>query len=49
VESFNTSVGSYKPSLGNFDYAIAHIKEEFGIDAEDILIVANSKLHDIQP
>ena len=43
------AVGSYKPQLRNLDYAISHIKDEFDIDKEDILIVANSKLHDIQP
>lgn len=42
-------VGSYKPQLRNFDYAIEHIKEEFGLEPEEILIVANSKLHDVQP
>ncbi|ODN75484.1 haloacid dehalogenase, type II [Cryptococcus amylolentus CBS 6039] len=42
-------VGSYKPSLNNFEYALQHVKEDFGFGPEDILIVANSKLHDIQP
>ncbi|WVQ76856.1 haloacid dehalogenase, type II [Cryptococcus sp. DSM 104548] len=42
-------IGSYKPSLNNFEYAMQHVKEDFGLDPEDILIVANSKLHDIQP
>ncbi|ODN75485.1 haloacid dehalogenase, type II, variant 1 [Cryptococcus amylolentus CBS 6039] len=42
-------IGSYKPSLNNFEYALQHVKEDFGFGPEDILIVANSKLHDIQP
>jgi FMN phosphatase YigB (HAD superfamily) len=42
-------VGSYKPNLANFDYAIQHIKEDFGIEKDEILIVANSKYHDVQP
>ncbi|WRT63827.1 haloacid dehalogenase, type II [Kwoniella shivajii] len=42
-------IGSYKPSLKNFDYAIENIKKDFGMNKEDILIVANSKYHDIQP
>ncbi|WWC85830.1 haloacid dehalogenase, type II [Kwoniella dendrophila CBS 6074] len=42
-------IGSYKPSLRNFDYAIENIKKDFGLEKEDILIVANSKYHDIQP
>ncbi|WWC66809.1 haloacid dehalogenase, type II [Kwoniella pini CBS 10737] len=42
-------IGSYKPSLKNFDYAIENIKKDFGLEKEDILIVANSKYHDIQP
>ena len=43
------AVGSYKPNLANFDYAIQHIKEDFGIEKDEILIVANSKYHDVQP
>ncbi|RSH77026.1 uncharacterized protein EHS24_003967 [Apiotrichum porosum] len=42
-------IGSYKPQLRNFDYAIQHIKDEFGIGPEQILVVANSKLHDVLP
>ncbi|OXG78946.1 haloacid dehalogenase, type II [Cryptococcus neoformans MW-RSA36] len=42
-------IGSYKPSLRNFDYAIENVKEDFGFDPKDILIVANSKYHDVQP
>ncbi|WVW81828.1 haloacid dehalogenase, type II [Kwoniella bestiolae CBS 10118] len=42
-------IGSYKPSLRNFDYAIENIKKDFNLEKEDILIVANSKFHDIQP
>ncbi|KAK6905247.1 haloacid dehalogenase, type II [Kwoniella mangroviensis CBS 8507] len=42
-------IGSYKPSLRNFEYAIENIKKDFGLEKEDILIVANSKYHDVQP
>lgn len=42
-------VGSYKPDLRNFDYAIQHVKEDFGLEKDEILIVANSKYHDVQP
>lgn len=48
-KSLFTAVGSYKPSLRNFDYAIENVKEDFGFDPKDILIVANSKYHDVQP
>ncbi|WOO80274.1 (S)-2-haloacid dehalogenase 4A [Vanrija pseudolonga] len=43
------NIGSYKPSLNNFDYAISHLQKDHGISKDEILIVANSKLHDIQP
>lgn len=42
-------VGSYKPSLANFNYSIDHIKSELGVDKDEILVTANSKLHDIKP
>ncbi|OCF71143.1 haloacid dehalogenase, type II [Kwoniella mangroviensis CBS 8886] len=42
-------IGSYKPSLRNFEYAIENIKKDFGLEKEDILIVANPKYHDVQP
>lgn len=47
--AYKIAVGSYKPSLKNFDYAIEHIKQDFNLDPDDMLIVANSKLHDIAP
>ncbi|EPQ52135.1 HAD-like protein [Gloeophyllum trabeum ATCC 11539] len=42
-------VGSYKPSLANFEYALKEIKEKFGIDKDGVLVVANSLAHDHVP
>ncbi|KAK4685341.1 hypothetical protein P7C73_g4811, partial [Tremellales sp. Uapishka_1] len=42
-------IGTYKPDLRNFHYALHHLEAEFGIDARDVLCVANSRYHDIQP
>ena len=43
------SVGSYKPDLRNFQYAFDHLKADFGIEKHEILSVANSKFHDVEP
>ncbi len=43
------SIGSYKPDLRNFHYALDHIEGEFGIHADDVLHVAQSQYHDIVP
>lgn len=42
-------IGSYKPSLRNFEYMFKHVKEEFGIDREKILQTAQSQYHDHHP
>ncbi|WEW55762.1 hypothetical protein PRK78_001195 [Emydomyces testavorans] len=42
-------IGSYKPDLRNFEYLIAHAKEEFGVERDDILHVAQSLHHDHEP
>ncbi|EFW23191.1 hypothetical protein D8B26_006700 [Coccidioides posadasii str. Silveira] len=42
-------IGSYKPDLRNFEYLISHVKEEFGVEKEDILHVAQSLHHDHEP
>jgi 2-haloalkanoic acid dehalogenase type II len=42
-------IGSYKPDLRNFRFAIAKVKETFGVDTSGILHVAQSLFHDIVP
>ncbi len=42
-------IGSYKPDLRNFEYALAHVKAAFGVDRDGILHVAQSVFHDIVP
>lgn len=42
-------IGSYKPSLINFDYLLHHVRNEFGVEKEDILHVAQSLYHDHVP
>ncbi|TYJ54319.1 haloacid dehalogenase, type II [Cryptococcus floricola] len=42
-------IGSYKPDLRNFRYALGKLEEEFGIEPHEVLAVANSKLGDIRP
>jgi len=42
-------VGSYKPSLQNFDYLLEHVKTEFGLEKTDILHTAQSLFHDHVP
>jgi len=42
-------IGSYKPDLRNFKYAIAKVKETFGVEPSGILHVAQSLFHDIVP
>ncbi|MEZ4606675.1 MAG: HAD hydrolase-like protein [Deinococcales bacterium] len=41
-------IGSYKPSQGNFDYMLWHLRE-LGYGKEDILHTAESMFHDHQP
>ncbi|WVQ76543.1 haloacid dehalogenase, type II [Cryptococcus sp. DSM 104548] len=42
-------IGSYKPDLRNFRYALEKLEEDFDIEPHEVLVVANSKLHDIRP
>lgn len=42
-------IGSYKPQLANFEYAMTKDFDQWGTDPREILIVANSKLHDLEP
>jgi 2-haloalkanoic acid dehalogenase type II len=42
-------IGSYKPDLRNFNYLLEHLKEDFGIEKEDILHTAQSLTHDHVP
>lgn len=42
-------IGSYKPDLANFKYALAKLKEEFGIEKDEVIMVAGSLIHDHIP
>lgn len=42
-------IGSYKPDLRNFEYLLKKVKEDAGVDQEDILHVAQSLFHDHVP
>jgi len=42
-------IGSYKPSPGNFIYMLDAVKQKFGVESEEVLITAQSLLHDHQP
>ena len=42
-------IGSYKPDLRNFEYLISHVKEDAGVEKQDILHVAQSIVHDHVP
>jgi 2-haloalkanoic acid dehalogenase type II len=42
-------VGSYKPSLRNFEYMLRRLKEDFGFQKTDILHTAQSLFHDHAP
>jgi len=44
-----TVIGSYKPDLRNFEYLFSHVKEEFGVERDQILHVAQSLHHDHVP
>ena len=39
-------IGSYKPSLANFHYLQEHVKQDCGVEAEDLLHTAQSLYHD---
>lgn len=42
-------IESYKPSQRNFDYMLARLKKDFGLEAKDILHTAQSLFHDHAP
>ncbi|KAE8362547.1 HAD-like domain-containing protein [Aspergillus caelatus] len=42
-------VGSYKPELANFEYMLKAVKEQFGVEAEQVLQTAQSQFHDHHP
>ncbi|KAI0088417.1 HAD-like domain-containing protein [Irpex rosettiformis] len=42
-------IGSYKPDLANFEYALKKLKDNFGIEKHEVLITACSLLHDHVP
>jgi len=39
-------IGSYKPDLNNFKYLVENVKKEFGVEKDEILMVAQSLFHD---
>ena len=42
-------IGSYKPSLSNFEYMLKYLNDNYGIKKNQIIHVAQSKFHDIVP
>jgi 2-haloalkanoic acid dehalogenase type II len=42
-------IGSYKPEPANFDYLLAHLQRNFGLEKSDILHTAQSLFHDHVP
>ncbi|MXX76034.1 MAG: haloacid dehalogenase [Holophagales bacterium] len=42
-------IGSYKPADANFEYLVAHVQSDFGLDRSDILHTAQSLHHDHVP
>ena len=42
-------IGSYKPADSNFEYLLAHLKSDFGVDRSDVLHTAQSLHHDHVP
>ena len=42
-------IGSYKPADANFEYMLAHLKSDLGLDRSDILHTAQSLHHDHTP
>ncbi|KAI8996419.1 haloalkanoic acid dehalogenase [Trametes punicea] len=41
--------GAYKPAPEMLAYALKHLKEDFGIEQDEVLMTAQSLLHDIVP
>jgi len=42
-------IGSYKPDEQNFRYMLATVKEKFGVEPNQVLVTAQSLIHDHQP
>lgn len=42
-------IGSYKPDLRNFEYLLKHVKEDYGVEKNELLHVAQSLFHDHEP
>ena len=42
-------IGSYKPADANFEYLLAHLKSDLGLDRSDVLHTAQSLHHDHAP
>lgn len=42
-------IGSYKPNHNNFEYAMTQVFDTWHIEPTQILAVANSKYHDLEP
>ncbi len=42
-------VGSYKPADANFEYLLAHLKSDLGLERSDVLHTAQSLRHDHAP
>ncbi|KAI9167766.1 haloacid dehalogenase [Paramyrothecium foliicola] len=42
-------VGSYKPDLRNFEHMLRKVKEELGVDKDQIIQTAQSQFHDHHP
>lgn len=42
-------IGSYKPDLRNFEYLLAHVKDEGGVESGEVLHTAQSLMHDHVP
>ena len=42
-------IGSYKPTAHNFEYLLAHLKADLGLEQADILHTAQSLFHDHAP
>ncbi|KAI9062552.1 HAD-like protein [Trametes sanguinea] len=42
-------VGAYKPAPEMLTYALKHLKDDFGIEQEEVLMTAQSLMHDIIP
>lgn len=42
-------IGSYKPSLRNFDYMLERLRDDFGLAKTEVLHVAQSLFHDHAP